>query len=427
MNTEISKKNHIPILDGLRFLAAFTVLAAHYSFWVLKDQGIQSRIQTIIGNLSGLGMPLFFVLSGFVIHYNYYNLYSKFRGVKSYLVARFTRLFPLFFVLFTIEFFIILHRNAGAFSQLGSRWGSLLALPYYLTLTQDWVYGIIGHNNLIYQYGMVSSVSWSISLEFFFYLSYLWIAKWLISFKSPAKQIFLIISLQLALVFCLLIINRFNHVVEHVALAGFGSYATCAHGYQDSLLRWLYYFNPIVNLPAFLFGALTANIYLSLKNHSLSSFEKKYGKQIALLSICLVLATHGILYEYFASLYSFIGYTSSLLITPLIALLIFALVRYPSSIPTKILSLPLFTKLGAASYSTYLLHAFFCFTSRKFYHLHLNPWLLYVLSILSILILSRLSYLLFERTAQRWLRDKLIGEFKEQAYEPIPLFDKSAF
>lgn len=418
MNTEISKKNHIPILDSLRFLAAFTVLAAHFSYWVLKDQGVQSSIQVIIGNLSGLGMPLFFVLSGFVIHYNYHDLYSKFRGVKSYLIARFTRLFPLFFLLFTIEFFIILHRNAGSFSQIGSRWGALLALPYYLTLTQDWVYGIIGHNNLIYQYGMVSSVSWSISLEFFFYLSYLWIAKWLISLKSQTKQIIIIIFLQCGLVFCLLIIKQFTHVVEHVALTGFGTYATSAHGYQDSLLRWLYYFNPLVNLPAFLFGAITANIYLSLKNRPFSLFEKKYGKGFVWLSLFLVLATHGFLYEYLAPRNSFIGCIASLLITPMIAFLIFSLVRYSTALPTKILSFPLFTKLGEASYSTYLLHAFFCFSARKFYHLHLNPWLLYVLSIISILILSRLSYLLFERTAQHWLRKKLLDEFKqnEQAH-----------
>ena len=43
-------------------------------------------------------MTLFFVLSGFVIHYNYAGLVTggRLRGIGAFLWARFARLYPLF-------------------------------------------------------------------------------------------------------------------------------------------------------------------------------------------------------------------------------------------------------------------------------------------------------------------------------------------
>jgi peptidoglycan/LPS O-acetylase OafA/YrhL len=59
----------IPALTGLRFFAAFFILFAHACDWCAQFQ--DSQIRTYFGLVSIYGMPLFFVLSGFVIHYNY--------------------------------------------------------------------------------------------------------------------------------------------------------------------------------------------------------------------------------------------------------------------------------------------------------------------------------------------------------------------
>jgi peptidoglycan/LPS O-acetylase OafA/YrhL len=43
-------------------------------------------------------MTLFFVLSGFIIHYDYSEQITKYhwRGIVSFLIARFARLYPLY-------------------------------------------------------------------------------------------------------------------------------------------------------------------------------------------------------------------------------------------------------------------------------------------------------------------------------------------
>ena len=132
-------KDRIRVLDGLRFLAAICVMIAHYASMVVSDQGVQNALTSILGTLSGIGMPLFFVLSGFVIHYNYHNIKHKTNGIKEYLIARFTRLYSFYILLFAAEFFLCYRYSWSSCGHAGDRAGSLLALPYYLTLTQDWI------------------------------------------------------------------------------------------------------------------------------------------------------------------------------------------------------------------------------------------------------------------------------------------------
>ncbi len=63
-------KVEIPQLTGLRFVAAFSILFLHAVAWCIPFT--ETNIPNAIGNWVGVfGMPLFFVLSGFVIHYNY--------------------------------------------------------------------------------------------------------------------------------------------------------------------------------------------------------------------------------------------------------------------------------------------------------------------------------------------------------------------
>src|ERR1700691_3379120 len=64
----------IPALTGLRFYAAFFVLIAHGCAALLADHEMPYGAIYWIRQASGFGMTLFFVLSGFVIHYNYANL-----------------------------------------------------------------------------------------------------------------------------------------------------------------------------------------------------------------------------------------------------------------------------------------------------------------------------------------------------------------
>src|SRR5215472_3828896 len=95
----------LPPLTGLRFIAACSVAIAHGTLLTLKFSSDPYRLLYWLSNISGFGMTLFFVLSGFVIHYNYRRTLTEdgYRGFFSFMWARFARLYPLFALIVLVD------------------------------------------------------------------------------------------------------------------------------------------------------------------------------------------------------------------------------------------------------------------------------------------------------------------------------------
>jgi peptidoglycan/LPS O-acetylase OafA/YrhL len=133
-------KREINSLTGLRFLAAFSVAVAHGASLTLRFD--QPRFGPSFWLMQGVvfGMTLFFVLSGFVIHYNYRMLVAE-GGIGAFLWARFARLYPLFLLMLLID--VVLGRELYNFmlGSAGSFDAGQRALPFYLSLTQSWLQG----------------------------------------------------------------------------------------------------------------------------------------------------------------------------------------------------------------------------------------------------------------------------------------------
>src|SRR5580658_7765835 len=97
----------IPSLTGIRAVAALCVVVSHgLTFMPAFPAGPPPVWYTELGSLSAVGMSLFFVLSGFVIHYNYSHFITRDRGrgLWNFFVARFARLYPLYIacIVFTL-------------------------------------------------------------------------------------------------------------------------------------------------------------------------------------------------------------------------------------------------------------------------------------------------------------------------------------
>ena len=77
--SQVGESSHeLRALHGLRFLAAFCILFSHACSWLANFK--DTRTVFDYGEFFTVyGMPLFFVLSGFVIHYNYSRLFSTMR------------------------------------------------------------------------------------------------------------------------------------------------------------------------------------------------------------------------------------------------------------------------------------------------------------------------------------------------------------
>ncbi len=84
------------VLGELRFITAFLVFGGHHASPV--GLGIAARM---LVSLTGLSMTLFFVLYGFVVHYNYRPTIPRPGGLKAFFVARF---YSLYIALLPLEF-----------------------------------------------------------------------------------------------------------------------------------------------------------------------------------------------------------------------------------------------------------------------------------------------------------------------------------
>lgn len=153
-------------LTGLRYLAALSVLFAHMAGNFPWAGG-----RPYLATLSGLGMPLFFVLSGFLMAYNYSAGFRADyrRTLWGYYVARVARIYPVY--LLTIVLFASFVQNF--WHDLVHRpHDTLKCLAYDLTLTQSWVHVPVFadymHPRTVTQ--AYVGVAWSVSTEAFFYL-----------------------------------------------------------------------------------------------------------------------------------------------------------------------------------------------------------------------------------------------------------------
>jgi len=86
--TILQTKKHFEILDGLRGIAALSVVTFHFMEWAYSDYS-----QNFIGH-GFLAVDFFFCLSGFVIAYAYDNRIGK-MGVLEFFKSRIIRLHPL--------------------------------------------------------------------------------------------------------------------------------------------------------------------------------------------------------------------------------------------------------------------------------------------------------------------------------------------
>jgi peptidoglycan/LPS O-acetylase OafA/YrhL len=96
-----STKNnsYFPALTGVRAIAAFMVFIYHYNPFNEKvfGKGVYGFFHEFHASLN-----LFFVLSGFLITYRYYD--AEKQGFKKYLINRVARIYPVYFALTTITF-----------------------------------------------------------------------------------------------------------------------------------------------------------------------------------------------------------------------------------------------------------------------------------------------------------------------------------
>src|SRR5947209_20217313 len=93
---------HLRPLTGLRFMAALLVVIHHYFGIATGDYGQRAdpRVPTLIA-AAFVGVNIFFILSGFILAYNYLDADGQLRiTCRDFWAARFARIYPVYVLAF---------------------------------------------------------------------------------------------------------------------------------------------------------------------------------------------------------------------------------------------------------------------------------------------------------------------------------------
>lgn len=141
--------HRLETLDGLRLVAALSVALFHFGFLGLRIGYTRMSLpaaETVL-KYGYLGVPLFFVISGFVIAYS-----AEGRTPVQFAIARFARIYPTFLICMTATFLVVLAFGA----------------PFLQAGLAQWAANLIVKPELLGQKAMDGSY-WSIFYEAVFY------------------------------------------------------------------------------------------------------------------------------------------------------------------------------------------------------------------------------------------------------------------
>jgi peptidoglycan/LPS O-acetylase OafA/YrhL len=354
-------------------------------------------------------MPLFFTLSGFIIHYVYSRdfVHSWPRTAREFTVARFSRLYPLF------GFLLLYHM---LFSPLGKALGdSPWILLSYATMTASWWYWHIDGVSLI---ELPFGLSWSVSTEVFFYVAYAVVLYRISALRNLVGTVAALVT------FCLLAYVVVFFVID--TREGWAPFAeaviphfiaaTTGEQFPNSFLRWLIYVSPYFQLLGFVAGVLTCQIYLLMRKNGIT-IGRVWREALGWAGVAWVAA--GLIYKPFMPeivsivppaafryLIALNFMQMNFLLAPGCCAIILALAVGRCTLQIA-LAVPVMVGLGEISYSIYLAHPFVsqvAYVAKENEH----PLLSYVVAITFLLIISDALYRRIEIPSKLFLR-RLLG------------------
>jgi peptidoglycan/LPS O-acetylase OafA/YrhL len=373
-------------LTSLRFFAAIIVVFYHTYATFLPSKPFPSFIDDLIA-VGFIGVSFFFVLSGFILAYNYLGPPDSGERApltvdwRTFFIARFARIYPLYLLGLLVHApFVAAHRVHQDSSVPLALGKLLLSFGVNAGLVQAWLRRLWGGWN---------GPGWSLSAEAFFYAVFLLLAP--ILWRSRRKDATLLLLLYGAA----LIVPSSVVTLEHQGLLHWGS--------PEGLETF-----PLLRLPEFLFGVVLARIHLRARAESFGPAILRSPAALRIMG-ALLLSAVIMAGDRIPSLILHNG-----LLAPVFALVILGLSRGDGLIH-RLLSRRSLVVLGEASYAVYILHVplffWFSYLVRDKVRLDEEPALFgvdkplyYVVYLTTLTGLSVLSLRHIEDPARRWIR-----------------------
>jgi peptidoglycan/LPS O-acetylase OafA/YrhL len=158
LERETCSRQFIPEIDGLRFVAIFAVIFYHLSGFYLVKSGRARDAGTRLFETGHFGVPLFFVISGFVIALPFARAMlagASAPPLRAYYLRRLTRLEPPYILnLMFLTAALIVGKGAS----------TALLFPHLAA-------SVLYSHTLVYDaFSLINGVAWSLEIEWQFYL-----------------------------------------------------------------------------------------------------------------------------------------------------------------------------------------------------------------------------------------------------------------
>jgi len=395
---------HLDPLTGLRGIAAYCVLVGHS----LATAFVYGSVSTFIGEgstfndlasrLAWFGMSLFFVLSGFVICYNYADAFQK-KPILSagydFLVARFARLYPLYAVSILTS---LVYIPSPLFAN------DMMSALAYLTLTQSWF-----NREMV-----VFSPAWSVSTEWFFYFAFVPFTFVLARIRHPVRTLVIFL---VAVPVPLIILFRYQTVL----VAAFTPLAWHGDKISAPVWGWIIYFCPLTRMLEFIAGTLAAKAYLSRRDVPISP---RMGQTV--IGLCLAWCAAVLFVPSISQSPLLNDLRCNFIFTPALAPLLYCCVRYKNWLSKALASPPLLF-MGDISYSVYIWSfSVIVIMGSQFVSstpsplAYFNSTVKFACDVAITTIFAAGSYRLVEVPSRRWLRSVLHASRGQEPGKTMP-------
>lgn len=346
-------------LTSLRFFFAFIIFTHHLTFLGKSKEAYLRWIHDYILKEGFIGVSFFFILSGFILAYNYRDSFlDKSISKSDFYIARIARIYPVHLLCLLIAVPITLKDISFNLST----W--LTQLFFNATLTQSFI-------PIKYIYFSFNSPSWSISNELFFYLVF----PFLIVLGSKVKdnkykKALLTMSILLIPLLMLIIPTEYY--------------------------KHLFYVNPFFRVFDFIIGLILFEIYLNIKKQQRTiNYDLLEVSSILLLLLFFIFhAWVPLVMRY--SIYYWIP----------MSLLIF-IFSFQNGLISRFLSNKTLLFLGEISFGFYMFHQlvlkYFLILNVLYLHIKNEYYIIAIILAVS-LIVSYISFIWFEKPLNKYLK-----------------------
>lgn len=360
-------------LTGIRFIAAIFVFNGHAN----NLPGGPEFLDGVA--LAGHDwMTMFFILSGLVLTWNYDEVLGNRltgRGLRTYFVARFARIYPLYLLTLIVVALLTIRVPADflALLQNPAWWAQVFAV-------QTWS----GDLNVAYGF---NGPGWSVAVEFFLYAIFPLLILPFRRIRTQVRTLIIVAAACIAITFAM---------VGAAYLLG-----TVDLPITDpaSAHRWLYR-TPVTRIPDFVLG-------ISLGYLVLATRERDLSRTGVLLQTIGGITVMGLM---FVPGLPFTIWSLDAANTIPFAVLMLGLVWAPHSVLAKFLSTRAMMLLGESAYAFYLWHQTIVgivFSGEATTTAWAITW---VVAFLLTTLVAVGSHLVVEQPARAWLRRRLAGQ-----------------